>query len=115
ASFAPSAAPTYTSSLFGTASWAVSASWAPAAGGGSNLVTGSLVPITSSYALTASDAEGPLYFLSSSLVNNAYPYWVQLGSGSYVFTLSPTSNILDGGLSASLVGTSSWASNAVTA
>lgn len=54
-----------------TASWAISASWAPN-NGGSNLITGSTVPITASWAintLTASSLLAGTYFITSSWSN----------------------------------------------
>jgi hypothetical protein len=119
---------TYTSSLFGTSSWAnnsVASSFASTGPWGSNLITGSTVPITSSWAVSGGTqlATGSLVPITSSVSTTssfANTFVRELTTGStYQITSSQavSASFAPGSSPAtytsSLFGTASWATNVV--
>jgi hypothetical protein len=127
-------------SLFGTSSWAISASWAPG-GGGSSLGTGSTYPFTaswsnnsvsSSYAITSSFTNSSSISVSSSYALSAsyapgtpgtlgtgstYPFtasWALSSSTAISASWAPGSGGSSLGTGSTYPFTASWATNALS-
>jgi hypothetical protein len=102
-------------SLLGTASFAVSASWAPG-GSGTGLETGSTYPITASWAVSASWAPPSsvnlLAYLSSSWTGSTTSFF--FGTASHALT-SETASYLQITASVTFVTSASWASQSLSA
>lgn len=84
-----------------TASWAVSASWAPGSSPGTTIYTGSTYPVTASWAFNAQDA-----------VSSSYSFFAMTALISDVSLLSDTASIA---VFAETADSASWASSSISA